>query len=169
MRVITAPEHYTKRPGRKSVFLAGGITNCPDWQQEFIQAVPHGPCKVDELKNLDVLNPRRANFDTSIQSETTTQIEWEFDMLQKVDAIVFWFPKETVCPITLYEFGFQLGKLYTKYPGADLFVGTDPEYVRRQDVIEQMSLVSRTKIKIETSLQQVAERVHVWYDFYDTF
>ena len=29
MRIITAPQNYNKQSDQISVFLAGGITNCP--------------------------------------------------------------------------------------------------------------------------------------------
>lgn len=60
MKVITAVEPLVHDGadvvGCPSVFLAGGITNCPQWQQEVI----------DRLQGYEIectiLNPRRANF-----------------------------------------------------------------------------------------------------------
>ena len=36
MKVITAPTEYKLQDGEMSVFLAGGITNCPNWQNDII-------------------------------------------------------------------------------------------------------------------------------------
>ena len=37
MRVITAPEKYRKKSNDITVFLAGGITNCWEWQDKVIE------------------------------------------------------------------------------------------------------------------------------------
>jgi hypothetical protein len=36
MRVITAPDYVNFQKQEKSLFLGGGISNCPNWQQEAI-------------------------------------------------------------------------------------------------------------------------------------
>ena len=41
-----------------NLFLAGGITNCPDWQSELIKKLKN--LKLDY--NLNVYNPRRKIF-----------------------------------------------------------------------------------------------------------
>jgi len=59
----------------KSVFFAGGISNCPDWQKGL----------VDTLKDYEitVYNPRRNNFPIDDDSESEAQIIWEFDRLKR--------------------------------------------------------------------------------------
>ena len=116
-----------------SVFLAGGITNCRDWQSEV----------VEKLKNTDLvlINPRRKNWDVGA---TDAQI-WEYDHLKLADMILFWFPCETLCPITLFEYGKWLGR---KKP---LFVGCDPECKRIQDVVVQTKL-ERPKLQVFTNI-----------------
>lgn len=139
MRVIEAVNHAHIRRDEVSVFLAGGITDCPDWQADVIKAFDK------HLHRLPVvlLNPRRANFPMHDPNASREQIEWEFDQLQRVDVVMFWFPKETLCPISLYELGFQLGKRYVKegiaYP--ELVVGTHPDYARKADVAIQTGLI----------------------------
>ena len=124
-----------------SMFLAGGITNCPDWQAGAKDAV------LDQT-DLLVFNPRRATFDTSDPSATKVQIHWEHYHLKFADIRLFWFPKETLCPITLFEYGKWL-----KHP---VVVGTHPDYERREDVIVQTAL-ERSDVVIRDNLDDVLE------------
>jgi hypothetical protein len=126
-RYIEAPEVWNGEGA--AVFLAGGITSCPDWQQEARQT----------FRNLDVtvLNPRRADFPIGDPTAAPAQIAWEFDHLHRATAILFWFPaSEGPQPIALYELGRYLAL------GRPLAVGCDPAYPRRQDVIEQLGLAA---------------------------
>ncbi|MNK33286.1 hypothetical protein D3C87_517660 [compost metagenome] len=138
--IIISPEISTQTT--KTVFLAGGITNCPDWQ------TPTG-AQLDELTNLVIFNPRRTewNMDNS-EEESRKQIIWEHEHLQRSETILFWFPKETLCPITLLELG--------KYLVSDkkLIVGTHPDYQRRLDVIVQSRLV-RPDMRIWSNLEDM--------------
>jgi len=129
MKVLKAPEEFTPW-GCPVIFLAGGISNCPNWQEEatdFIQ-------KNFGYKDFVLVNPRRDDFNMADPSMSIAQIHWEHKMLELADAVFFWFPKDTLCPITLYELG-----VYTNVK-KDLIIGCDPEYKRRIDVIEQTSL-----------------------------
>jgi len=126
--IITSPNSFEDALG-KSIFLAGGITNCPDWQ---------GPVanRINELTNLVIFNPRRNGWDMNADlEESRKQILWEDMHLKLSDIILFWFPEETLCPITLLELGKYL------MSDARLIVGTHPNYQRRFDVEVQTSLV----------------------------
>jgi hypothetical protein len=98
-------------------------------------------------------------MDLKDKKQEKLQIHWEFEMLQRVDVILFWFPKETVCPITLYELGFQMGLLYNAefsampLREAKLAVGCHPEYQRKRDVEIQVSLVE-SNITVHSSLDE---------------
>jgi hypothetical protein len=85
---------------RKSLFVAGGISGCPDWQKEYVEM----------LRPLDiaVFNPRRANWKGLDPAETERQVIWEHTHLAKADVISFWFCAETLNPIALYELGFWM-------------------------------------------------------------
>lgn len=111
---------------RKKVFLAGGITGCPDWQVVAIEML------ADQDKLL-VMNPRRDDFDVSDPSMTKYQVDWEFRHINYANHMLFWFPCDTLCPITLFELG--------KIVGANrhLVIGAHPGYKRRIDLIEQLS------------------------------
>lgn len=137
------PQEYVESPqeyaGQKGLFLAGGITGCPDWQSKVRPM----------LKHWDLLNPRRKNFPIEDPSAAEQQITWEYNHLRKAKAILFWFPCETLCPIVLYELG---AWAMTAKP---IFVGTHPEYKRRQDVVIQLWL-QRPGILIVHSLEELA-------------
>jgi len=144
MEYIESPENYIKTTDRKALFLAGGITNCPDWQSEIVNL----------LKNSDIaiLNPRRKNFPIDNPDASKEQIKWEYDHLRKADIILFWFPQESICPIALYELG---AWCMTDTP---LFIGVEKQYERKIDIEEQTALV-RPGTKIVYSLNDLAGQV----------
>ncbi len=145
MKYVEAPNVYNG--DEKSLFLAGGISNCPNWQQDLINLLR------DE--DIVILNPKRANFATDDPNATNKQITWEYNHLRKADAISFWFPKETLCPVALYELGTWS---MTEKP---IFVGMHPEYPRRQDVEIQIELV-RPSLKILYSLESLSVEIENW-------
>jgi len=134
---------------RVSIFLAGGITNCPDWQAAI----------VDKIKHLElvIFNPRRKNFPIHDPTAAFAQIKWEHDHFRKSSMISFWFSKETMCPIVLYELG---AWTMTDIP---IVIGMDPAYQRRQDVEIQKKL-ERPDIKIVYSLGDLAEGITNLYN-----
>jgi len=128
MIYIEAPSVYqpTDDVHRPSIFLAGGITGCPDWQQTV----------VDILSTADavVFNPRRADFPIGDPGAAAEQITWEYRALWDADLILFWFPAgQALQPIALYE----LGAHRDDYR---IVVGTDPGYPRAIDVRMQLKL-----------------------------
>ncbi len=130
--------------GHKSVFLAGGITGCPNWQQEMRQLL-NDP-------DLILLNPRRADFPIHDPNAARDQITWEHSHLHQAGAILFWFCKETIQPIVLYELG---AWSMTDKP---IFVGVHPKYPQRQDVEIQTGL-ARPKVEIAYTLEYLADQV----------
>lgn len=150
MKYIEAPEVY--KGDEKSLFLAGGIKNCPNWQKEL----------VDLLKNKKIVlfNPLRKKFPSNLKNmekATEEQIIWENEYLRKADAISFWFPKETICPIALYELG---SWSVTNKP---IFIGVHPEYPRKQDIEIQTKLV-RQNIKIVYDLKSLSNQIKKWIE-----
>ena len=139
-----------------SIFLAGGITGCPDWQASMKNYI------ATECPGLNVLNPRRASFDVKDQSAHKEQITWEFNALNQATAILFWFPCETVCPITLYELGVWAVKHNTK--GAKIMVGCHRDYVRRTDVKTQLSLEISSDFVVHDSLEDLFGEVRTWWN-----
>jgi Nucleoside 2-deoxyribosyltransferase like len=144
MRAVQCPAEAEPRDGERSLFLAGGISNCPDWQSELLELLSD----TDWL----LINPRREDFDSSNPAMTEAQIAWEHRHLRLATAIAFWFPPQTLCPITLYELG---AWSMTQKP---LFIGVDPQYKRRLDVLEQTRLV-RPDVRIVDSLEGLAAQL----------
>lgn len=144
MRYLESPDKIEPFDTQTRLFLAGGITNCPDWQQEMRELLAD--------TTLTLLNPRRANFPIGDPSAAQVQIEWEFDMLRAADGIMFWFPQETICPIVLYELGAW------SMSDKPIFVGVHPSYERRQDVEIQTKLV-RPEVEIAYSIADLSEKV----------
>jgi hypothetical protein len=153
MRCVEVEALNEHEPGPlPSLFLAGGITGCPDWQREMVHRLHDVPAVL--------LNPRRANFPIDDPTAARAQIDWEFRHLRQADAILFWFPRETLCPITLYELG--AWSLYRDQHGPKpLFIGAHPDYPRRQDVEIQTGLV-RPKLRIVHALSDLAASVKQW-------
>lgn len=143
MKYIECPNEYQKK--EVSVFLAGGISNCYNWQQNAIELLKD--------KDITILNPRRKNFDKKIPGIEKEQIEWEHRHLKLADIIMFWFPNETVCPITLYELGTWSSK------DKPLFIGVDKKYERILDVEIQTKL-ARPEIKIVYELKDLCNQIN---------
>lgn len=120
MRVIQAPEPVDTYFA--DVFLAGGISGCSNWQDLVLAGL--------EGENLVIYNPRRKGDLANTGPEATRQIAWEHAAIAKSRLIAFWFPKETLCPITLFELG--------KCLKDDIIVGIHPEYARKFDVEQQL-------------------------------
>ena len=115
------------------------------------------------VTDLVVFNPRRANFPIHDPTAANAQITWEYQHLRKAHNILFWFPCETLCPIVLYELGFQLGRALAHpplhaYELPKLFIGVHPEYQRRQDVEIQAKL-AEIESPIAYSLDELAQNV----------
>ena len=142
MTYVEAPSEYDGPS--PSVFLAGGISGCDDWQARMAKM----------LAPLDVvvLNPRRAHFPVDDPATAEAQIRWEHRHLRRAGARLFWFPGATLCPITLYELG-----AWSMVPGP-LFVGVDPAYARRRDV-EIQTMLARPDVRVVDSLHDLARQV----------
>lgn len=145
MKHVIAPAEL---PQTVNLFLAGGITGCPDWQKEIITNFADLP--------ITVVNPRRA--EQFKPEDEANQIRWEFFALKKTEAILFWFPEETLCPITLFELGkFSLRK------NIPLFVGTHENYKRRNDVYYQL-LLERPEVEVVHSVHELGQQVKNYFD-----
>jgi hypothetical protein len=126
----------------KSVFLGGGISGCADWQAVVSRTL------LEAMADVVILNPRRMSFDLTDPTMTQQQILWEWQYLRDATIRLFWFAPETMCPITLFEYGKWLGK------GGWMVVGTDPNYVRREDILIQTNL-ENPHMKVHNSLDDL--------------
>jgi hypothetical protein len=142
MKYIQAPDEYIGRS--PSIYLGGGISDCENWQRRMVELLAGA--------DLAVLNPRRASFPIDDPTAAREQIEWEFRHLRRATIKLFWFPPQTLCPITLFELGASCAS------DAPLVVGADPEYRRREDVVIQMEL-ARPDVRVVDRLEDLADQV----------
>jgi len=149
-KVYTALENFIITSENKKyikLFLGGGISNCTDWQTVVIE-------NIIKYENLIIFNPRRPNFPIDNPEESEKQIVWEFEHLKISNFLVFWFAKETLNPITLYELGKWGNSSSTK-----LIIGVDPEYKKKNDVIIQTKL-SRPEITVNLIFEDFISNIN---------
>ncbi len=138
-RYVQPPDSHAYVGQESALFLAGGITGCPDWQtRAALQLCAAGVPAT-------VMNPRRAVFPEWEPAASRVQIAWEYEHLARADVILFWFCAESIQPIALYELGAHAAR------GAKIAVGAHPEYARRLDVVEQLRHV-RPEVEVHAPL-----------------
>lgn len=154
--IIEAPKEIYSIQNKHNlkVFLAGGISNCPNWQEEMIDLID----RYYYDNELTIYNPRRKKFPMDDPNAAEEQITWEYEHLKEADIIIFWFSRGSLNPIVLYELG-QWGNSGNK----PIIIGIDPEYERAQDVIIQTSL-SRCDVPIVNSLKEVVKNLRIIID-----
>lgn len=112
-----------------------GVSNCPDWQSEIVDLFDHSI--------YDVVNPRRIGGFDRTGATAEQQITWEHQALTLVDNCVFWFPCETLCPISLFELGVMLERA-SKH-SVKLVVGWHEQYQRAFDLQVQIKLATNAR------------------------
>jgi hypothetical protein len=155
---IEAPQYSVeidRLPARENIFLAGSITGAQDWQKElaYTKSLYYG--RIIDLFN--VFNPRRANYNALDPALELEQITWEYHCIhKKCEHILFWFAPETLAPITLFE----LGSALNTHDHGKIYIGIDPEYKRKNDVIIQTQLRNKTLAnRIVYSKQDLLEQI----------
>jgi len=157
IKYVECPEyHLESKISEYTVFLAGGISNCHNWQADIVDMFEDTYKPEDYDLDLILINPRRANFDIEDPDMSREQIEWEFEHLHAVDLTLFWFPPETLCPITLFELGAAASD-----PNRQIVVGCHPDYARKFDVEVQLALQRPgAKVVVHTSLDGLVKEVN---------
>ena len=152
MNIITAPHdlYDLETAHAPSLFLAGGITNCPDWQSAMIEELR---CQ-SVCADLTIYNPRRTDFDIKNPRASEEQICWEFAKLRDADIVSFWFAPGSVNPIVFYE----LGMWGNSREGRPMCVGCDHEFTRIPDVVMQTRL-ARPELSVQSSLSALVDQV----------
>lgn len=157
----TSSPNYFECPRRyngstPSVFLAGGVTGCPNWQAEMTSKI------LEECPGFVIMNPRRATFDVTDDKAHDEQIAWEYDMLRKASVVIFFYPDEGVCLITWFE----LGVFSTMHAAGskEIMVGCDPKYFRSKDVKTQLGLALGPNFKIHPTLDQLFSSIKKWWE-----
>lgn len=142
MKVITAPAIYTPKENEIKCFLAGGITQCENWQEEVIELLS----AESNLDNLVVYNPRRKNFDVFDSAKAQEQIVWEFMQLEKMDIFSMYFCNSpSVQPICWYELGRNLVRMQQRFPNdwrTRIGITIESDYSREFDVRMQSLLAT---------------------------
>ena len=141
MRVTEAPVYDELSLDNIHVFLAGGITGCPEWQGKLIEMLSDLP------DDVVLFNPRRVDFPMGDPDAGLTQIKWEFDMLDECDIFSMWFCKETIQPICMYELGRCMARWEFGEKPDCVTIGVDPDYERRLDVEVQTKLICEDTAK----------------------
>lgn len=134
MKYVRAPEPFdwSNNP-EVSLFLAGSISNAKNWQETITKIVHEG----HTLETFfHIFNPRRENYNVLDPAVEVEQITWEYNAIHTCNHILFWFSHETLAPITLFE----LGSALKSHDHDDIYIGIDPEYKRKNDVIIQTRL-----------------------------
>jgi hypothetical protein len=147
-RVLTSPANLNIQ-WDTSVFLAGGISGCFDWQSYAVKRLI--------AKKFDgvIINPRRRNGLGRTGDVAKKQIRWEHKYLEEVGCIAFWFPPETLCPIALFELGRWSSQVFTD---KKILIGADVNYERRFDIEVQVRL-ERPRTKIVDSLDALVDQI----------
>jgi hypothetical protein len=136
VKVITAPDKNWPPQGleRPWVFMAGGITDCPNWQDTII-------AKTGTVKKGVLFNPRHDTFPIKDPTAAKEQITWEFNALMSCHIFTMWFCSgKSEQPICMYELGrylarFQLGRV------PRIVIGCAEGYKHQLDVLMQVKLV----------------------------
>lgn len=133
-QIILAPSK--EEPKYPTVFLAGGITNCRDWQDKVAEELKDVP--------ITVFNPRRETFDITDKNASYNQIKWEYERLEKMDFFSMYFcGGESVQPICMYELGRNIVRMQNRFPNDwqdRIIVSVENGYKRKDDVIIQLGL-----------------------------
>lgn len=146
MKIITAPEKYEYSPDDIKVFLAGGITNCVNWQQKVIDGISDR----DLYRRIALFNPRRENFPINDKTAAYDQIKWEFNAIEKCDIFSMYFAAgESDQPICMYELGRNILRMQMRFPTdwQDRIIITIEEgYKRKNDVVIQTRLATNDEM-----------------------
>ncbi len=147
MKYVESPEDYYGAGKDISIFLAGGISGTKDWQGELVTKLT--------ASDLTLVNPRRKSGLDKTGDAAKQQIKWEHSQMLRCDAVSFWFPPETLCPIALFE----LGKWVAR--PKKIFVGCDPAYQRKFDVEVQCGL-ERPYLVVVDNIDDLAKQILEW-------
>ena len=129
----------------KSVFLAGEITNCKEWQKAVIEEL--------EFEDISIFNPRQEHFDVSDKSASYKQILWEFERLEKIDIFSMYYCNDNSDqPICMYELGRNIVRMQNRFPSdwdKRIIISVEDGYRRKADVLIQTELATQNKVFVD--------------------
>ncbi|MFJ5229608.1 nucleoside 2-deoxyribosyltransferase domain-containing protein [Kitasatospora sp. NPDC088391] len=136
LQVVGSLEQVPSVPDALTVFLAGGMRDCPDWRQWAVEALADQWRRSGTGRPVTVLSPSRAVPGRAFSPEL---VRWEHEALRSCDIVLFWFPrgneKAPEQPIALYELGVAAATF------KPIAVGVEPGYARSNDVTTQLRLI----------------------------
>jgi len=137
MKVITAPEYYVPTREEITIFLAGGITDCENWQKEVIDYLKSLP--EENTDKLVIFNPRRDKWPKSSDTEEIRrQINWEADYIRHADIFSMYFTNTEKSDL---QFCFYvLGRYAGVYSRGKDIISYQEGFKRALDVEFQMSI-----------------------------
>ena len=142
-QIITSPS--IDLPMSTSVFLAGGITNCKEWQKEVIEYL--------EFDDISFFNPRQEHFDVSNKNASYEQILWEFERIEMADIFSMYFCNDNSDqPICMYELGRNIVRMQNRFPSdweKRIVISVENGYKRKDDVLIQTQLATQNKIFVD--------------------
>lgn len=165
MRVVTPPNKA--RYNTETIFLAGGITHCSDWQSEVIEHLNDIlSLQSWDAEDLSIFNPRVENFPIDDPTAAEKQIRWEFDALESCGIFSMYFCNSTdVQPICMYELGRNIIRIQQKFPKSwknRIIVSVEDGYAREEDVVIQCSLAGIMVYKNATPLRHAQALAKAW-------
>ena len=154
MQIITAVQNTLVQNDNVTLFLAGGITNCRQWQKELINMFKNYQSQHGQL-NLTIFNPRRQNFPIDDPNASFEQIKWQFEYIQKSDIFSMFFCGDTNSsqPICFYQLGKQLG-LRKNNNFNNIVITAEPQFSRYEDVVIQTQLISNNGLNVFNNLNE---------------
>jgi hypothetical protein len=119
----------------KTIFLAGTIDNGNsfDWQKDIEYSL-------DNLnQNIALLNPRRNNWDPSLQQRMSNQtfneqVNWEMNNINKCDILFMNFLEDSLSPISLLELGIIYGIKTSKEINKQIIVIAPDKFWRKGNI-----------------------------------
>ena len=145
VQIITAPS--IELPKFISVFLAGGITNCKEWQKDVIEEL--------KFEDISFFNPRQEHFDVSDKNASYKQILWEFERLEKMDIFSMYYCNDNSDqPICMYELGRNIVRMQNRFPSdweKRIVISVEDGYRRKNDVLIQTALATQNRVFVEAN------------------
>ena len=152
---IQSPNEYIpeEKKDKILIFLAGGITNCSDWQKSLIENLQLTLKEKEYFSNLIFINPRRkSSIFFKNEEEIIKQIKWEFKYLNKCDLFTMFFDNSKLSdqPICFYELGKYLNQFQNIYKNnyeEHIIISYKKGFRRTLDLKIQVDLATNSKIK----------------------
>ena len=152
---LQSPNEYIPDEKKEKIliFLAGGITNCSNWQKSLIDIFSFTLTEKEYLSNILFINPRRKNsISFNNEEEIIKQIKWEFKYLNQCDLFTMFFDDTKLSdqPICFYELGKYLSQFQNIYKNnydEHIIISYKKGFKRTLDLKIQVDLATNSKIK----------------------